>query len=147
MRRRLAQLTDLQRLQRVERDLAALDHAEAYARADAAHAASDAAAEGAAVLAGQWYAGRAMRHFEPGLDALIAAGLIAAERRAAAEAATAAAVETVREDRLDTWRLTDARQRATERIVRDTRRAIDRAADEARLDAMAARTLNRWRRA
>lgn len=147
MRRRLAQLSDLQRLQRVERDHAAFDHAEACAQAEAARTTSDRAAQAATGLAALWYAGRALRHFEPALDAAVAAGLIAAERTANLESAAAATAETEREARAGAWRLTDARQRATERIVRDTRRAIGRAEDEARLDLAASRTLDRWRRA
>ena len=147
MRRRLAQLSDLQRLQRVERDLAAFDHAEACAEAQAARTKADRTAEGAATLAAHWYAGRAVHHFEPVLDAAIAAGLIAAERTASEDAAAATTAETAREASADAWRLTDARQRATARIVCDTRRAIGRADDEARLDLAASRTLDRWRRA
>jgi hypothetical protein len=143
MRRRLAQLNDLQQLQRVERDLASLDHAEACTHADMARGASDRATEWATALGEQWYAGRALGRFEPELDALTAAGLIAAERRALTEAAAAAVAETERENRAGAWRLTDARQRATTRIVRDARRAIMRADDEARLDLAAARALDR----
>lgn len=146
VRRRLAQLIDLQQLQRVERDLAAFDHAEACVQAETARAASDRAASCAAALGEQWYAGRASRRFEPELDAMIASGLIIAEHRAVADEAAAAAAETEQENQAGAWRLTDARQRATARIVRDARREIMRAEDEARLDLAAARTLDRSRR-
>ena len=145
-RRRLAKLRDLQQLQRVERDIAGLDHAEACIRADAAQAASTDAANHAVLLAGEWYARRGARHFEPELDILAADGLVRAERNASAAAMAARTAEEHREDTAAAWRLTDARQRGTQRIVRDCYRAALRAEDEGRLDVTAARTLERARR-
>lgn len=145
MRRRLSQLHDLQLLQRAERDIAVLEHADAATRADAAHAAASCAASEAAALAEGWYAGRAERHFQPELDLVAAAGLVAAERRAADGRLAAASADGVREERAGAWRTSEARHRATAVIVAATRRRMARANDESGLDVVASRALARWR--
>jgi hypothetical protein len=144
-RRRFRQLSDLRGLQHAERDLAGFDHAEARARANEADATARRAAEQAAAVAEQWYADNQSDHFEPERSRALGVRLIVAEADALDRAEAARRATATCEDVEHRWRLSDARSRATDRIVRDARREIVRAEDEARLDQNAARVLDRWR--
>lgn len=144
-RRRLVQLRELESLQRAERDIAALDHAEAARRADDARADAERAASACAVAADGWYEGRARGHFAPEIDLAIGARLIAAESDALARADDACRASDAAALSEEHWHLAEARNRATDLVLRVTRRDIARATEEKRLDLVAGRTLAKWR--
>ena len=145
-RHRLRQIRELELLQRVERDVAGTDVAEARARETEARAAAERDAERAGVIAEQWYAGLASTHFQPELHRAIGTALVGAVEVAAEGERKAESATQMREVRTDQWRLSDARVRATARIVGDLTQRQAQRDEETALGEAAARIALNWSR-
>ena len=142
----LKRLRELEILQRVERDVAALDVAEAQAREIEAMSAAERAAERAGSLAIDWDTAMGAARFVPEMTAAIGAALLQADDTAAAAARRAGDMSTLREARTDHWRRVDATVRAAGAVVRDHARDVARHEEEASLAAVTERVTFGWSR-
>lgn len=145
-RRALQHMLELELLQRVERDVAAVDVAEAQAREAAAAEAAERDADRARSLATTWDAAIGSSHFLPEMTAAIGAALLDADATAAAASLQATDMTTLREARTSHWQRLDASMRATGDVVRNLARDAARHDEEAALAVVAERTTLDWRR-
>lgn len=136
----LKRLRAVQAVQQVERDLAARAHGEACAHADVCDEAVERARREAGMAADQWYRAQAGGWFDPEHAAALAAGLLAAEENVLQRVAAAEVAIGAREERAEAWRLSEARRRAGERVMRDMRRDCARRSDDSALDVILIRT-------
>ena len=127
-RRALHRMRELEMLQRVERDVAAIDVGEAQAREAVAIEAAERDAERVLTLARTWDAAIDSDRFLPEMVAAIGAALLDADTTAGRAALLAQDLASVREARTDQWRRLDATMRATGSVARELAR------DAARLD-------------
>jgi len=139
-------MRELELLQRVERDVAAVDVGEAQAREVAAVEAAERDAERVLALAGTWDAALGADRFVPEMVATIATALLDADAAAGSSALAAQDSASAREARTDHWRRLDATLRATGDVVRSIARDAARLDEEAALAAIAERATFDWRR-
>ncbi len=145
-RRALQRMRELEMLQRVERDVAAADVAEAQACEDAAAEQAELDAEHARALAATWDAAIGSDHFLPEMTAAIGAALLDADAVAGEASRHAGDMTVLREARTGDWQRRDATMRATGEVVRELARDVARRDEEAALAAVAERATLRWRR-
>ena len=145
-RRALRRMRDLELLQRVERDVAAVDVGEAQAREAAAVEAAERDAERVLALGRSWDAAIGSDRFLPEMIAAIGAALLDADTIAEAAALRAQDLASLREARTGHWRRLDATMRATGDVVRGLARDTARLDEEAALAAVAERATFDWRR-
>lgn len=145
-RRALQRMRELELLQRVERDVAAVDVAEAQTRETAALEAADRDADRARALATTWDAAIGSDRFLPEIAAAIGAALLDADAAATAASDKAKDMTTLREARTDHWRRLDATMRATSQVVRGLARDAVRQDEESALASVAERATLQWRR-
>jgi hypothetical protein len=145
-RRALQRMRELELLQRVERDVAAADVAEAQAREMAAIEAAQRDADHVSALAATWDAAIGSGHFLPEMTAAIAAALFDADNAAAAASLQAKDIGALREARTNHWQRLDATMRATGEVVRGLARDALRHDEEAALAAVAERATLEWTR-
>jgi len=139
-------MRELELLQRVERDVAAVDVAEAQAREAAALEAAERDAARARALATTWDAAIGSGHFLPEMTAAIGAALLAADAAAVETSRQASDMTVLREARTSEWQRFDATLRATGEVVRGLARDGLRYDEEAALAAVAERATLRWSR-
>ena len=145
-RRALQRMRELELLQRVERDVAAGDVAEAQIRETAALDMAERDAARARALATTWDAAIGSDCFLPEVTMAIGAALLDADAAAASALDKAKDMTTLREARTDHWRRLDATMRATGHVVRGLSRDVVRQDEEAALASVAERATLHWRR-
>ncbi len=145
-RRALHRMRELELLQRVERDVAAIDVGEAQARETAAVEAAERDADRVLALARTWDAAIGSDRFLPEMVSAIGAALLDADTTAERAALVARDMASVREARTDHWRRLDATMRATGDVARGLARDAARLDEEAALAAVAERATFDWRR-
>jgi hypothetical protein len=143
-RRALKRMRELELLQRVERDVAAVDVAEAQDRETAALEAAERDAERAAALASTWDAAIGSDRLLPEMTAAIGAALLDADASALEASRQASDMTALREARTNQWQRLDATLRATGDVVRGLARDALRHEEEAALAAVAERATLRW---
>jgi hypothetical protein len=139
-------MRELELLQRVERDVAAIDVGEAQAREAVAVEAAERDAERVQALAQTWDAAIGSDRFLPEMVAAIGAALLAADTTAEKAALVAQDLASVREARTDQWRRLDATMRATGSVARGLARDAARLDEEAALAVIAERATFDWGR-
>ncbi len=145
-RRALHRMRELELLQRVERDVAAIDVGEAQAREAAAVEAAERDAERVLALARSWDAAIGSDRLLPEMVAAIGDALLDADTTAEKTALVAQDLASVREARTDHWRRLDATMRATGNVARGLARDAARLDEEAALAVIAERATFDWRR-
>jgi hypothetical protein len=145
-RRALRRMRELELLQRVERDVAAVDVGEAQAREAAAVEVAERDAERVLALARTWDAAISSDRLLPERVAAIGAALLEADTTAGKAALVAQDLASVREARTVCWRRLDATLRATGDVVGGLSRDAARLDEEAALAAVAERATFDWRR-
>lgn len=143
-RRALQRMRELELLQRVERDVAAVDVAEAQDRETAALEAAERDAERAGALASSWGAAIGSDRLLPEMTAAIGAALLDADAAALDASRQASDMTALREARTNQWQRLDATLRATGDVVRGLARDALRHEEEAALAAVAERATLRW---
>jgi len=139
-------MRELELLQRVERDVAAVDVGEAQAREAAAVELAERDAERVLALARTWDAAVGSDRFLPERVAAIGAALLEADTTAEKASLAAQDLASLREARTDQWRRLDATMRATGSVVRGLARDAARLDEEAALAVVAERATFDWRR-
>jgi len=142
----LKRMRELELLQRLERDVAAVDVAEAQARETAALEAAEREAERVRALAGSWDAAIGSDRLLPEMTAAIGAALLAADGVALEASRQASDTTALREARTNQWQRLDATLRATGGVVRGLARDALRHDEEAALAAVAERATLHWSR-
>ena len=145
-RRALQHMRELELLQRVERDVAAVDVAEAQTRETTALETAERDAARAGSLATTWDAAIGSDRFLPELITAIGAALLDADATADAASRQAKDMTTLREARTSHWQRLDATMRATGDVVRGLARTTARQKEETALAAVAERATREWRR-
>ena len=145
-RRALQRMRELELLQRVERDVAAVDVAEAQARETTALETADRDADRARALATTWDAAIGSDRFLPEMTSAIGAALLDADATADAASRQAMDMTALREMRTGQWQRLDATMRATGDVVRGLARDAARQDEETALAAVAERATLQWRR-
>ena len=145
-RRALHRMRELELLQRVERDVAAVDVGETQAREAAAVEASEREADRVLALARTWDVAIGSDRFLPEMVAAIGAALVDADATAQKAALAAQDLASLREARTNHWRRLDATLRATGDVVGGLARDAARLDEEAALAAVAERATFDWGR-
>jgi hypothetical protein len=139
-------MRELELLQRVERDVAAVDVAEAQTRETTALETAERDTARAGSLAMTWDAAIGSNRFLPELITAIGAALLDADATADAATRQAKDMTTLREARTSHWQRLDATMRATGDVVRGLARTAARQNEETALAAVAEHATREWRR-
>lgn len=145
-RRALHHMRELEQLQRVERDVAAVDVGEAQAREAAAVEVAEREAGRVLALARTWDDAVGSDRFLPERISAIGTALLDADATAGKAALAAQDLASLREARTVHWRRLDATLRATGEVVGGLARDAARRDEEAALAAVAERATFDWRR-